>query len=109
MPTNDESTVTEIYKQGQQDFEKGVPFIDGNPFRCTDERHFEWSCGWLERRNHYQALSRIELTKEDEEFNRKILEEQEKKKKEKEIIQSDKRFKKSKKGKAEAAGQTTLF
>lgn len=100
---------SEIFKQGQQAYERGETFVSHNPFPCTDDRHYEWFAGWYEREIYYRNLSREELMKEDEEYNRQLLIEKEAEEKKKEIIKAEKRYKKSKKGRAEAAGQGTLF
>ena len=102
-------TVSDAYKAGQIAFEQGKNFLEDHPYPCTDPKHYEWSAGWFERNRYYEELSRKEYQKEDAEIERIFFEEQQAKEKEKEVKKAEEKFKKSKKGKAEAAGQKSLF
>lgn len=101
--------VPEIYRAGQQAYERGESFLTGNPYRCNDDRHYDWSAGWFERMRHYDNLSHEAYIKEQEAEQIEITKEREAKENKKKTLNIIRKFKNSKKGKAEAAGQTTLF
>lgn len=92
------------FTNGQHAFESGLSFFD-NPFFCTDENHYDWSKGWLERARFYEEKDRRILHQEDELINQKIQMEAERE--EQKMIQE--KYEKTKKGRMESLGQTTIF
>jgi hypothetical protein len=93
---------TELFKLGQQAYERGCSFILDNPFFAWDKQHYDWAEGYFERKDHYDAISKLEIKKEDEELAKKYAEEQE-------IKIKELKFKKSKQYKLEQNGQRPLF
>jgi hypothetical protein len=106
MPMSEEYTETKEYQYGQQAFEQGSSFLD-NPYIIAQEpnKFFAWSKGWWDKNKHYENINKEIFLKEEEEINKEIHEQE----RVKEVKKQEEKYKKSKKGRAEEAGQGTLF
>jgi hypothetical protein len=106
----DSPTTSKEYTYGQQSYEQGKSFLN-NPYHpWTDQdRFFSWSKGWWDKNNYYENLSREELRKELVIEDEQALARQAKRQEEDAAKKAEEKYKKSKKGKQEAAGQGTLF
>lgn len=98
------------YIYGQQAFEEGKSFLD-NPYHSWNNplEYFSWAKGWWDKNHYYERLSSEETQKEKKIEDEKFFQEQEKKRQEETAKKEEAKYKKSKKGRAEAAGQGTLF
>lgn len=110
MNMSDESTETKEYRFGKQAYEQGKSFLD-NPFHCwyNKKEYSDWAKGWWDKNNYYERLTSEELQKEQRIEEERFFQEQETKRQEEAAKKAEEKYKKSKKGKAEAAGQSTLF
>jgi hypothetical protein len=88
-----------IIEEGKRAWNSGMGFIN-NPYHVWDqkEQYLSWSKGWWELNDESAAIDREVLAQEHEDMVRKEEEAKELKEKQK-----------TKKGRAELAGQTTMF